>query len=1536
LRLFEAAWQNGQRPDIDDYLHNPEAERRALLIELVHEDLEFRLRAGEPARVETYWHRYPELCASPAVAVEFIVAEHDLRRLLGEAPALQEYLGRFPEHAEALRGKFGESAGGNDSPDEAPQAIPAPQSAQPGAADVSGDAGATIPPTAAPSTPESPHTPPAPEWTAAAGYEVLGVLGRGGMGIVYKAMQVGVRRIVALKTILQADYATAEERNRFQAEAEAIGRLTHPHIVTVYEVGEHNGLPYFSLEYCPGGSLEKQLDGTPWEAQRAAVLVRSLAEAVQAAHQAGIIHRDLKPGNVLLAADGTPKVTDFGLAKRVDVSGHTQSGAIVGTPSYMAPEQASGSKTLGPAADVYALGAVLYELLTGRPPFKAATPMDTVLQLLSEEPVPVRRLQPQVPRDLETICHKCLEKDSRKRYPSAAALAEDLRRFGDGEPVHARPVGPVGRLAKWARRRPAVGALLLLVAVVTAAGLGGILWALGEARREAKNAKDEANNTRKEKERADDKTIEAQRKEKEAREQEKEAQFQAYVAQISRADMQLQMKDPAGALLTLERVRPENRGWEYGYLWRSAEGTPLTLRGHRSGVVSVAYSPDGARIASTSVDNTMKVWDAESGTEIATLRVDTGPGTSLTSSLDGSRIASTSNDSLVKLWDAKSGNQIATFGGHRSNVSSMAFSLDGSRIASGSRDGTVKVWDARSGTEVATLRGHKLPVNSVAFSPDGSRIASNSMDQTVKVWEAKSGTEIATLRGTIGTPLAFSRDGSRIATQVLVNRGAVKLWDARSGVAIVTFLGHTAAFLSLSFSPDGSQIAGGSADSTVKVWDTQSGAEIVTFRGHTGMVTSVAYSPDGSRIVSGSADDTVKVWDMQGTAEVATFRRPTGQVYSVAYSPDRSHLATGSEDGAVKLWDMNCGVEIATLPGQARTFTYSLAYNSDGSQIAIGSRRPAGALHDDHTVKVRDTHTGAEVHTLRGHRDSVTCVAYSPDGSRIASSSVDQTVKVWDAKRGTAVATFRGHTGPVWSVAYSPDGSRIAAGEVNTVKVWDAHRGAEIAALRGHNGGVGCLAWSPDGSRIVSCGDNTVRVWDANSGATIFTLRGHTQAVTSLAYAPDRYRIFSCSADQTVKVWDSQRGTEIVTLRGHTGIVNSIASTRGAPCIATASVNGGFKVWDPRSITPIAILRGHTSRVSNVSYSPDGTRLASASWDGTVKVWDPQRGVEITTLRGLSGPSTFVGYTTDGSRIVAADITRRLLLWDVAGNLLPDEKPPQQLTSSNVSSDGKHIALIDDERIAIWRRRPEPGEDDPWAEDAERRRVQGPVWHAAEAEAAQRRADTFAASFHRRWLSQGDNLRLLAWARLAGGQKDASLQTLRQMQQDQQLLAASWQLSARLASGLALRPTPGAALVAEAIVPLARQEQRRRACVLVRAASLLPDSGIASANLVGLARSCVEDEPQSWQSRELLGAALLRGGKAADALRELDEAARLHGKDGSLWTKLFLALAHECLGHGQEAEEWQKKVGKAGPWEEQVMQIHLLGELHVMKRKAKP
>ncbi len=423
---------------------------------LLQADQRQRWQRGEPLPVEAYLDRHPVLREDPEALLDLIYNEMMLRQESGPAPQFAEYRGRFPHLEEQIRLLFEVHEVLEVEPLDKTNIVPDP-------AVLLSDARPRESADGAPSVP---------------GYEILGELGRGGMGVVYKARQVSLNRAVALKMILAGAHAGPTQQARFHTEAEAVARLQHPNIVQIYEIAEQDGRPWFSLELVEGGSLADRLARAPQPPRRAAELVQTLARAMHYAHQRGIVHRDLKPSNVLLTADGTPKVTDFGLAKLLDsAGGQTPTDAFLGTPNYMAPEQALGqSKDIGPAADVYSLGAILYESLTGRPPFQGTTVLDTLEQVRHQEPVPPSRLQPKVPRDLETICLKCLEKDAHRRYGSAEALAEDLRRFLDGLPISARPATLSRRAVKWARRRPAVATLLAVAGLLLVGAVATFAW----------------------------------------------------------------------------------------------------------------------------------------------------------------------------------------------------------------------------------------------------------------------------------------------------------------------------------------------------------------------------------------------------------------------------------------------------------------------------------------------------------------------------------------------------------------------------------------------------------------------------------------------------------------------------------------------------------------------------------------------------------------------------------------------------------------------------------------------------------------------------------------------------------------------------------------------------------------------------------------------------------------------------------------------------------------------------------------------------
>ncbi len=532
---------------------------------------------------------------------------------------------------------------------------------------------------------DAPHIP---------GYQVEAVLGHGGMGIVYRALDTRLHRTVALKMLLAGPYARAAERERFLREAEATAGLRHPNIVQIYDVGDHDGRLYFTMEFLEGGSLAQQLSGTPMPARRAAELLATLASAMQAAHQGGIIHRDLKPANILLTADGTPKVADFGLARGQEGgAGLTVSGAPLGTPSYMAPEQARGDKSdIGPATDVYALGAILYELKTGRPPFRAETASETERQVIAQEPAPPSRLNAKVPRDLETIVLKCLEKEPARRYATAGELAADLARFLNDEPIRARRTGPLGRMVRWRRRNPVPAAALGAMMMTGLLALAAILWQWREA-------------------------VDARQRAERAGAAER---WERYRSNIAAAAAALQLDHSDTARRALEAAPQEHRGWEWRHLHIRLDDSRAVMPGGKPASEfwwpRPIISPSGDQLASVGSDpRAINIWDVATGTAIAALRGHEGPVFALAYSPDGKRLASGSADKTVRLWDPAPGKTAKVWRGHEQAVEWLAYSPDGQRICS--LDGqSGRLWDSTTGRTIAVLDGHAR-ISARAFCP---------------------------------------------------------------------------------------------------------------------------------------------------------------------------------------------------------------------------------------------------------------------------------------------------------------------------------------------------------------------------------------------------------------------------------------------------------------------------------------------------------------------------------------------------------------------------------------------------------------------------------------------------------------------------------------------------------------------------------------------------------------------------------------------------------------------------------------------------
>src|SRR6266540_4297935 len=985
-----------------------------------------------------------------------------------------------------------------------------------------------------------PHSPMGVKFYRLRDYELLEEIARGGMGVVFRARQISLNRTVALKLILGGQLASPAIIKRFQVEAEAAASLHHPNIASIHETGECEGHHFYSMELVEGAGLDRRVTEFQLPAARAvtsesksaarqrqqsiARLMEAVARAVDYAHQRGVLHRDLKPSNILIDRDGEPHLVDFGLAKLVNEerTQFTLSGAVLGTPNYMAPELASGRAAHATtAADVYSLGAILYELLAGSAPFQAPTPVEIWRRALEEEPLNPASRNRLVDPDLATIALRCLEKEPQRRYTSAAALAEDLERWRAGEPIAARPVSAGEKLWRWCRRKPALAGLALTAIAFAVAGFVGISTQWRRAERQARAT-----------------------------------QLNLYAADIGAAQQALLEGNLGRARALLDAYRPVDggedlRGFEWRMLRHSAQGDHIVaFLGHSSTIRSLAFSPDGNWLATASAESAVLVWDLRQNGLSRTLTGHTGAVNCVAFSPDARLLATAGQDGSLNLWDTISWQVttqlvcrpypyqvafspteplLAYSEGGTVNLSSgrvrlwnyakgrrvqtwtnagsrFAFSPDGKKLVTGNQDG-LAVWDTASGRNL--WNGSRLySVLSIAVSPEGSKFAACSFQGEVALFDLGNPDRAVTLKGPTGRSrgVAFSPDGASLAAasgdQTIRVWNTVSSWE-RTNVSLRTLFGHASGARCVAFSPDGRFLASGDKDGVVLLWDSKArpSASLITNVPVSYTNAPPVYSSDSGWMAAANAIEQVTVWNIRTHERVQSFR---GALIPLALSDDHQTLATMSTNYAYQLWDVASGQLRREAQFVRPEQAFTAKRSPDGKLLAVG--------YLDGTFAIWELETRRELWQHRGHKTNIREFAFSGDGRLFATASQDFSARLWELPTRRELATLTGHGDEVWTVALSPDATVAATGSSDhTVRLWSVPDGRPLAVLIGHKEGVFRAAFSPDGKTLATASDDdTVRLWHLPTRREVARL-DHGANVKLVSFTPNGQMLVSGS-----------------------------------------------------------------------------------------------------------------------------------------------------------------------------------------------------------------------------------------------------------------------------------------------------------------------------------------------------------------------------------------------------------------------------------------
>jgi WD40 repeat protein/serine/threonine protein kinase len=1085
-------------------------------------------------------------------------------------------------------------------------------------------------------------------------YELLAEIARGGMGVVYRARQRKLNRVVAVKVIAAGEFAAPDFVRRFRTEAEAAASLDHPHIVPIYEIGEHEGQPFFSMKLVEGGTLAGRLGDWPLAIghpnpageslavpgrsiadgqSQIAKLLAKLARAVHYAHQRGILHRDLKPSNVLLDDAGEPYLTDFGLAKLLEKeSTLTKTLAVLGTPSYMSPEQARGeTKHLTTAADVYGLGAILYEALAGRPPFAGGTTMETVRQVLEQEPVPPskcerreergelnRRLTPRtspLSLDLETICLKCLEKEPARRYASADALADDLERWLRHEPILARPASTVERVVKWARRRPAQALALaaVLVALLAVAVISTVMtWRVRQAQQQTAQA-----------------NVRLARNLRDFEWEHAEQLVLAGKTSDALATWSRFLREQPGDTLAATRMLSH----------LSTHNFPLpagpTLK-HPARVNRVEFRPDGQQLLTACHDGAARLWDARSG---RLLRAFTNSGAVEVAqfSPDGRRALALGLDGAVRVWEAATGRVLLGLQAAARRKPRADFSPEGQWLAVALGDDAVQLHAAAFDGRTPRTLPQSGALRKLLFSPDGAMLLSLGSDDTVRWWHVATGQ-------LVGPPVRLARQAGavRFSTDgrfvLVAEMGSLIVFDAHTGARVREVEAHENEIVRIAVSPDARRALTVGYNRSARLWELPAVTPLGPAFALGWRLLDAEFSADGRRLAVSSADGFALVLDGFTGQPLLQPMEHLGPVTSVAFSPDGATVVTASEDGSVKIWD----VRMKSPPPRALTLERprEALISPDGGRVFI-SDGPVGQL--------RDARTWQPLGRTITHGDLLFVAAFSRDGARLATGSWDDTARIWDATSGAPLTEPLRHERDVSALAFSPDGRRLVTVSTDhTARLWEVGTGRPATPPLEHPDEVFSAEFSPDGARLVTAGrDGVVRLWSATDGLRLAETRTHRGLLYQVRFSPDGTRFITASADRTAQVFDARTCEPLLPpVRHDQGVLSAGFSPDGTRLLTTSD-DGGTRVWDAATGWAVSRPMRHTGRVWTAQFSKDGRRVASGSSDSTARIWDAETGYPLTEpLRHEKGLLR-VRFTPDQTRLLTVARDSAVRFWDV-------------------------------------------------------------------------------------------------------------------------------------------------------------------------------------------------------------------------------------------------------------------------------------------------